>query len=111
VITPNQLDRDPRSLYLCGSVAEENPMRLLIAIAAAAAVSLLAPSAEAAGHRKKQRVLVVKVKPRSYLDAGTQVQPGSYQNYSLGLTPFRASDSIIPTGSVQSRLLPGPFGP
>ena len=82
-------------------------MRLFFAIVTAAAV-LTATGADAAP--KKKRELVVQVKPRSFLNAGTQVQPGSYQNYSLGLTPFRASDSIIPTGSAQSRLLPGRFG-
>jgi hypothetical protein len=85
-------------------------MRLLIAIAAASiALTASVGVAEAANHRKK-RDLVVKVKPRSYLDAGTNVQPGAYQNYSLGQTPFRSSDSIVPTGSHQRRLLPGSYG-
>ena len=84
-------------------------MRILLAIAAISVA--LTASASAADKPRKKRDLVVKVQPRSYLDAGTQVRPGTYQNYSLGLTPFRASDSIIPTGSVQNRLLPGPFGP
>jgi hypothetical protein len=90
-------------------------MRFLIALVATAALlapvaALLAPVAAEAAPKKK-RELVVKVKPRSFLDAGTQATPGSYQNYSLGLTPFRGSDSIVPTGSAQSRLLPGRFGP
>jgi hypothetical protein len=51
------------------------------------------------------------VKQRSFLDAGTQVQPGSYQLYSVGMTPWRGSDSIVPTGSVQRNVLPGPYGP
>jgi hypothetical protein len=82
-------------------------MRFIIAIAAATAL-LTTTGVEAAP--KKKRELVVKVKPRSFLNAGTQVQPGAYQNYSLGMTPFRGSDSIVPTGSSQSRLLPGRFG-
>jgi uncharacterized protein (DUF1501 family) len=86
-------------------------MRLLIALAAASiAFTASYSAAEAAGHRKKSKDLVVKVKPRSYLDAGTQVPPGVYQNYSLGMTPFRGSDSINPIGSAQQRLLPGRFG-
>jgi hypothetical protein len=82
-------------------------MRFLIALVATTAL-LTSVSAEAAP--KQKRELLVKVKPRSFLDAGTQATPGSYQNYSLGLTPFRGSDSIVPTGSAQSRLLPGRFG-
>jgi hypothetical protein len=86
-------------------------MRLLIALTAVSiALTASCSTAEAAGHRKKSREMVVKVKPRSYLDAGTSVQPGAYQNYSLGQTPFRSSDSIVPTGSMQQRLLPGAFG-
>jgi hypothetical protein len=86
-------------------------MRLLIALAAASiALTASYSVAEAAGHRKKSREMVVKVKPRSYLDAGTSVQPGSYQNYSLGQTPFRPFDSVVQTGSPQQRLLPGAFG-
>ncbi len=86
-------------------------MRLLIALAAASiAFTASYSTAEAAGHRKKSKEMVVKVKPRSYLDAGTQVPPGVYQNYSRGLTPFRPYDSINPIGSAQQRLLPGAFG-
>ncbi|MGL4239715.1 MAG: hypothetical protein ACRCTI_01250 [Beijerinckiaceae bacterium] len=86
-------------------------MRLMFALAAVAAgVALAAPAAEAQA-RKKRGETVIVVKQRSFLDAGTQVQPGAYQNYSLGQTPFRPGDSIVPTGSVQSRLLPGPYGP
>ncbi len=86
-------------------------MRLVFALAAASLVFTASYGvAEAAGHRKKSKEMVVKVKPRSYLDAGTQVPPGVYQNYSLGMTPFRSSDSIVPTGSAQQRLLPGRFG-
>jgi uncharacterized protein (DUF1501 family) len=85
-------------------------MRAVIALAAVTlAFAVTMPAAEARSH-KKQRDLVVKVKPRSFLDAGTNVQPGTYQNYSLGMTPFRASDSIVPTGSNQQRVLPGRFG-
>ena len=83
-------------------------MRIIIAIAAAAAV--VAATAASAEAQSRKRDLVVKVKPRSYLDAGTQVQPGAYQTYSLGLTPFRPFDSIVQTGSPESRLLPGRFG-
>jgi hypothetical protein len=89
---------------------KESAMRLLTALAAAAIAATVAiPAAEA--QSRKKRELVVNVKPRSYLNAGTQVLPGSYQGYSLGQTPFRPSDSAIPTGSPQSRLLPGRFGP
>jgi hypothetical protein len=86
-------------------------MRFALPLALAiAAVAFAAPSAEAQA-RKKRGETVIVVKQRSFLDAGTQVQPGTYQNYSLGLTPHRPSDSIVPTGSVQGRLLPGPYGP
>jgi len=85
-------------------------MRIILALAAAAiALTATADLAEAQS-RKRVRDLVVKVQPRSYLDAGTQVQPGSYQNYSLGQTPFRAFDSIVQTGSPEQRLLPGRYG-
>jgi hypothetical protein len=86
-------------------------MRLSIAVAAAVlGLAVTAPAAEAQA-RKRRGETVVVVKQRSFLDAGTQAQPGAYQNYSLGLTPFRPSDSIVPTGSVQGRLLPGAYGP
>jgi hypothetical protein len=83
-------------------------MRIILAIAAVAAA--LTASIDAAEAQNRKRELVVKVKPRSYLDAGTQVLPGAYQNYSLGQTPRRAFDSIVQTGSPESRLLPGRFG-
>lgn len=87
-------------------------MRLVLILAAAAAgIAMSAPPAEANAHRKKKRSEpVVVVKQRSFLDAGTQATPGSYQLYSLGLTPWRGSDSIVPTGSIQQNLLPGPYG-
>ncbi len=86
-------------------------MRLFIAFTAVSiALTASYSAAEAATSRKKSREMVVKVKPRSYLDAGTSVPPGVYQNYSRGLTPFRPADSIVPTGSPQQRLLPGAFG-
>ncbi len=85
-------------------------MRIVLALAAlTVAFAITLPAAEAR-EMKKKREMVVKVKPRSFLDAGTNVQPGTYQLYSLGLTPFRAADSIVPTGSIQQRLLPGQFG-
>jgi septal ring-binding cell division protein DamX len=85
-------------------------MRLILALAAVGVcLAVAAPDAEAQS-RKRRGETVIVVKQRSYLDAGTQVQPGAYQNYSLGQTPFRPSDSIVPTGSAQSRLLPGPYG-
>jgi hypothetical protein len=85
-------------------------MRVVIALAAlAAGLAVAAPAAEAQS-RKKRGEIVVPVKQRSFLDAGTQAAPGQYQKYSVGLTPFRPGDSIVPTGSVQGRLLPGPFG-
>jgi hypothetical protein len=85
-------------------------MRLAILVAAAAATALAAPPADAQA-RKKRGETVIVVKQRSFLDAGTQVQPGRYQLYSSGMTPWRASDSIVPTGSIQRNLLPGPHGP
>lgn len=85
-------------------------MRILIAFAAAAVTLTATADLAEAQNRKRQRDLVVQVKPRSYLDAGTQVQPGQYQTYSLGLTPFRAFDSIVQTGSPEQRLLPGRYG-
>jgi hypothetical protein len=86
-------------------------MRLIPTLAAAvAALALAAPAAEAQA-RKKRGETVIIVKQRSFLDGGTQVQPGAYQVYSLGQTPFRSGDSIVPTGSIQRNLLPGPYGP
>jgi hypothetical protein len=84
-------------------------MRLLFAIIAAA-FAFTTVAAEAAPRKKRGETMVVKVKPRSFLDAGTQERPGRFQNYSLGQTPLRPGDSINPTGSAQQRLLPGPFG-
>jgi hypothetical protein len=86
-------------------------MRLLLAATAAVFALGLAAPAEAQQARKKQRGgIVVDVKPRSFLDAGTQPLPGAYQGYSLGLTPHRVGDAIVPTGSAQQRLLPWPYG-
>jgi hypothetical protein len=85
-------------------------MRLFIALAAASIAFAATTDVAEAQSRKKNRDLIVKVKPRSFLDAGTQVQPGSRHLYATGMTPFRGSDSTIPTGSHQSRLLPGAFG-
>ena len=79
--------------------------------AVTAAFALISIPAEARSHKAKKRgELVVKVKPRSYLDAGTSVLPGTYQGYSLGQTPYRAFDSYSPTGSAEQRLLPGRLG-
>jgi hypothetical protein len=86
-----------------------NKFALLATITAA--LALTAIPAEARSHKAKKRgEVVVKVKPRSYLDAGTSVLPGTYQGYSLGQTPHRAFDSYSPTGSAEQRLLPGRFG-
>ncbi len=85
-------------------------MRIVLALAAlTVAFAITIPAAEAR-ETKKKREMVVKVKPRSFLDAGTNVQPGTYQLYSLGLTPHSVPDSVIPTGSIQQRLLPGRMG-
>lgn len=81
---------------------------LILAVAATGLVTAV-PEAEAQA-RKKRGETVIVVKQRSFLEAGTQVQPGQYQVYSRGMTPWRPADSIVPTGSVQGRLLPGPFG-
>ncbi len=86
-------------------------MRLAIALAAAVSALVVAAPAAEAQARKKRGETVIVVKQRSFLDAGTQVQPGRYQLYSTGMTPWRPADSIVPTGSVQRNLLPGPFGP
>ncbi len=83
-------------------------MRIILAIAAAAVT--LTATIDAAEAQNRKRDLVVKVQPRSYLDAGTQALPGAYQNYSRGQTPHRPFDSIVPTGSPSDRLLPGRFG-
>jgi len=85
-------------------------MRILLVLAAAATALTATASFAEAQAPKRNRDLVVKVQPRSYLDAGTNVQPGSYQNYSLGFTPTRAYDSIVQTGSPEQRLLPGRYG-
>jgi hypothetical protein len=85
-------------------------MRVAFIVAAAAAVLAVAAPAAEAQQRKKRGETVIVVKQRSFLDAGTQVQPGSYQLYSFGMTPWRGSDSIVPTGSIQRNVLPGPYG-
>ncbi len=87
-------------------------MRAFALLAAVVAVfSMTAAPVDAREHRTKKRgEVVVKVKPRSYLDAGTSVLPGTYQGYSLGQTPHRAFDSYSPTGSAEQRLLPGRYG-
>ena len=59
-------------------------MRLVaLSFLALAAVSAAAPDAEAQYRRRATaygEVLVINVRPRSYLDAGTVVQPGSLDN-------------------------------
>jgi hypothetical protein len=86
-------------------------MRFAIILAAAAVgIVGVAPDAEAQA-RKKRGETVIVVKQRSFLDAGTQVQPGSHPQYTVIGAPWRPSDSIVPTGSIQRNLLPGPYGP
>jgi hypothetical protein len=77
-------------------------MRLAALIAAIALVVAGTAAAEAQSRKEN----IVRVKPRSFLDAGTTAQPGSYQNYSLGMTPYRASESIGGWGGSASRVLP-----
>jgi hypothetical protein len=85
-------------------------MRPYLTLAAVVAVFAASSVSVEAQSRARRGEPVVVVKKRSFLDAGTQAQPGSYQNYSLGQTPFRPGDAIAPIGSVQGRLLPGAFG-
>lgn len=80
------------------------PMRLACLIAAAALVA-----GTAAAEAQNRREQIVRVKPRSFLDAGTAAQPGSYSNYSMGMTPYRASESIGGWGGSGSRVLPERF--
>jgi len=70
--------------------------------AAALAILLILPtavSAEAAGRRHQKQYPVVNVKPRSFLNAGTEVPVGSLSRY--------VSDSV-PASSLQ--LYPGRIG-
>jgi hypothetical protein len=98
------------SLYPSADTRRSFAMRhILLFAAAAAGLAVAAPAAEAQS-RKKRGETVIVVKQRSFLDAGTQVQPGAYQLYSIGITPWRGSDSIVPTGSIQRNVLPGPYG-
>ena len=61
-------------------------MRRLVAIAAlsVAALAAAAPAAEAQVRRVRGDPLVVNVRPRSYLDAGNVVQPGSLNRSTSG---------------------------
>jgi hypothetical protein len=86
-------------------------MRLALILAAAAiGVVTIAPEAEAQA-RKRRGETVIVVKQRSFLDAGTQVLPGTHPQYTILGAPWRPADSIVPTGSIQRNLLPGPYGP
>ncbi len=86
-------------------------MRLAIMFAAATfGMISAAPEAEAQA-RKRRGETVIVVKQRSFLDAGTQVLPGSHRQYTILGAPWRPADSIVPTGSIQRNLLPGPYGP
>jgi hypothetical protein len=85
-------------------------MRVFIILAAIATATVVAVPSADAQTRKKRGETVIVVKQRSFLDAGTQVQPGSQHLYSTGMTPWRPSDSIVPTGSIQRNVLPGPYG-
>jgi hypothetical protein len=85
-------------------------MRHILLLAAAAAGFVAAVPAAEAQTRTRRGETIIVVKQRSFLDAGTQVQPGAYQLYSIGMTPWRGSDSIVPTGSIQRNVLPGPYG-
>jgi hypothetical protein len=39
------------------------------------------------------------------------VLPGTHPQFTTIGGPWRPSDSIVPTGSIQRNLLPGPYGP
>jgi hypothetical protein len=84
------------------SLRDITTMRLAALIAATALVVIGTAAAEAQARKEN----IVRVKPRSFLDAGTTVLPGTYSNYSLGQTPYRASESIGGWGGSASRLLP-----
>jgi hypothetical protein len=79
-------------------------MRLLCLIAVAALVA-----GTAAAEAQNRREQIVRVKPRSFLDAGTTAQPGSYSGYSTGMMPYRASESIGGWGGSAGRILPDRF--
>lgn len=55
---------------------------LLVSALAVAAFSMAATAAEAASHRSKKNPMVVRVTPRSYLDAGRVVSVGSLSQYA-----------------------------
>lgn len=61
-------------------------MRRTVAVAAltVAAFAAAAPAAEAQVRRVRGEPLVVNVRPRSYLDAGNVVQPGSLNRTTSG---------------------------
>ncbi len=71
-------------------------MRVAIAIAVLAAVSVALP-AEAASRRKhRQHYPVVTVKPRSFLDAGPDVPVGSLSHYVYDAMPQFQAAQLYP---------------
>jgi hypothetical protein len=80
------------------------------ALAATLAVSAVVFVPVAAEAQSRRGEPIVRVKPRSFLDAGTTVQVGTFQNYSTGMLPLRASDVTSGWGGPENRILPDRFG-
>ena len=70
-------------------------MRAVIVLAVLAAVSTALP-AEAASRRKHKQYPIVTVKPRSFLDAGTDVPVGSMQHYVFDMMPQVQAAQLYP---------------
>lgn len=79
--------------------------RLMLSLAALAAIGLAAGPAEAA-KRKPTRITVAK---RSYLDPGTTVAPGSQRYHDYIFTPNTTALSAIDPSRSGRSPLPGPF--
>ena len=99
-------------------------MRRLALLAAAsaatfAALTPLAPSAEAQTLRRRgEQTIILQVRPRSYLDAGTVVPVGSEHRFQSGfsqtasylnLPPWQHQRDRFDEGSLPDPVLNGPF--
>jgi hypothetical protein len=122
------VDAGRSGLDWTGTNDPETPMRLTSLLLIAAAVGLVAQPAEAARNKRSQAVqsaqttrgeagVVVRrsrtritVTRRSYLDAGTEVYPGSqpYTDYVFSPNYFRPADVAFPP-IMQNSSLPPPL--
>ena len=86
-------------------------MRLASFVAVAAALAILAASLPAEAQSERTRTRIIVKKPRSYLDAGTTVKPGTAKYHDYANPPdalFRTYGPFADEGSLGGARWPLP---